>query len=973
MLKDARVPVLLTHSETVADLSLTNTQIISLDTVGPELSKESVQNPKRTQNPDSLAYIIYTSGSTGKPKGVMISHKSALHLAENLKQTVYSRFGNKKLRISLNAPIPFDASVQQIVMLAHGHGLQIIPADVRGSGDTMLEYIRKYKIQILDCVPSQLKLMLDAGFLDNEEWKPLAVLPGGEAIDEVTWKKLIASKEMQFFNMYGPTECTVDSTICDVQSSPQRPVIGKPVANARFYILDQNGQPVPVGVAGELHIGGAGLARGYLNRPDLTSEKFIADPFYPDKAARMYKTGDLVRWLSDGNVEFLGRVDHQVKLRGFRMELGEIEARLREDQSVNDAVVLVREVKENDKRLAAYLIAARDKTIDVAELRGFLKETLPEYMVPAAFVTLPAFPLLPNGKVNRRALPEPEFDRSDLGTEFVEAATAKEKILSEIWKAVLGIDRIGIQDNFFELGGDSILSIQVVARANQSGLKITPKQMFENPTVEGLAAVAEQAKIIEAEQGAVSGPVILSPIQLQFFESKHPEPWHWNQSLTLEAVTNVDEAILKQVIEKIVEHHDALRLRFQKNGQLWKAKIVENEDSDLISVIDLSKFKASEQSAAIYQHISKLQGSLNLENGPIIQAAIFKRGSGKNDLISIVVHHLAVDGLSWRILSEDMQTAYGQLTANSEVFLPAKTTSFKQWTEKLAAYANDGKWQEEIQYWNQLAEAPIEKLIPDFPNGDNTEASVAIVSAVLNETETEQLLREVHEVYNTQMNDILLTALIKAFKIWSGQSRLLLTMEGHGREDILEDVSLARTVGWFTSTYPVFLDLSQISEMGKSIITIKEQLRNIPNNGIGFGLLKYLNNKDSEKLKDLPEPEVIFNYLGQFQTDSTKLSLFKPIAGFNNDERSPKSKRGHLIEISVSVKGKNLFIDIMYSKNQFKQESIENFLSRYKGELINSVSFLLKADNGAYTPSDFQDVDLNEDALDDLLSELDED
>ncbi len=973
MLTDAHVPFLLTHSETVTDLALTNTRVIALDTVGAEISNESVQNPNLTQSTDSLAYIIYTSGSTGKPKGVMISHKSALHLAENLKQTIYSCFGNTKLKISLNAPIPFDASVQQIVMLAHGHGLQIIPMETRGSGDTMLDYIRKYKIQVLDCVPAQLKLLLDAGLLDADEWKPLAVLPGGEAIDEVTWKKLVDSKDILFFNMYGPTECTVDSTICNVQSSPLRPVIGKPVSNARFYILDQSGQPVPVGAAGELYIAGDGLARGYLNRPELTAEKFIADPFCKDKAARMYKTGDLVRWLSDGNVEFLGRVDHQVKLRGFRMELGEIESRLREHESVKDAVVLVREVKEGDKRLAAYLVAERDKNIEIPEIRSFLKETLPEYMVPAAFVTLNAFPLLPNGKVNRRALPEPEFDRSDLGTEFIEASTDKEKILSETWKAVLGIEQIGTRDNFFELGGDSILSIQVVARAGQAGLRITPKQMFENPTIESLAAVAEQTKRIEAEQGTVSGPVLLSPIQIEFFNQNHPEPWHWNQSLMLEAAASVDETILSQVIKKIVEHHDALRLRFWKTDQIWQAKIEEKEESDLISIFDLSKLEEPAQSENIHRQISKLQSSLNLETGPIIKAAIFKRGSGKNDLIFIAVHHLAVDGLSWRILSEDMQTAYGQLTANAELVLPAKTTSFKQWTEKLSAYADNKKLQEEIPYWNTLAEKRFDKLVPDFPDGENTEASAAVVSTVLDETETEYLLRGAHTVYNTQINDILLTALIKAFKIWSGHSRIWLAMEGHGREDIMEEVSLARTVGWFTSMYPVFLDLSQMSETGKSIIAVKEQLRNIPNNGIGFGILKYLRSDFSEKLKALQNPEIVFNYLGQFQPDSEELSLFKPLAGFNDDERSPRSRRSYLLEISASIKGKNLLIDIMYSKNQFRTESIKKFLALYEGELIKLLAFLKNDAGGVYTPSDFQDVDLNEEALEDLFSELDED
>jgi len=969
MLNDANTPVLLSHSSLESNLYLDNIQTINLDETWPQIEQQDSTNPTVEVSSEDLAYIIYTSGSTGKPKGVMISHKSALHLAANLDKTIYSHFPGEKLHISLNAPIPFDASVQQIVMLTYGHGLQVVPMEVRGDGLSMLNYIRNYKIQILDCVPAQLKLMLEAGLLDEDHFKPLAVLPGGEAIDELTWEKLVESKTTKFYNMYGPTECTVDSTICDVLTSPNYPVIGRAVANSKFYILDQNELLVPEGVAGELHISGSGLARGYLNRPDLTSEKFVSNPFDSGSFSRMYKTGDLVRRLPDGNIEFLGRVDHQVKVRGFRMELGEIEAQLRTHSTVIDAVVIVTELKKDDKRVVAYLLLNEDQKLDISLLRAFLKSNLPDYMVPAIFMPLDQFPLLPNGKINRKALPTPEFDRADLGIELVEASSEREKVFSEIWKAVLGVDQIGIRDNFFELGGDSILSIQVVARANQSGLKVTPKQIFENPTIESLAQTAEQIKVIEAEQGTVSGSFKLTPIQKEFFSNEYAQPWHWNQSLVLETGSDIDDEILKKVLNKIVDHHDGLRQRFPASSQNGQASIVEEEKAELLQKFDYSDLDEDEQDQAIRKAISDLQASLNLETGPILRSAIVKRGTAKGDLIVLVIHHLAIDGVSWRILSEDMQTAYSQLMSGLEINLPPKTTSFKQWSNKIDSFIHNGGFAEEQIFWQTLGKNRVEKLDTDLQNGLNIESSIKTLCLNFDEAFTEHLLRDIHSIFNTQMNDVLLTALVNAFKTWRGHSRILIFLEGHGREEIIPDISLARTIGWFTSKYPVLLNLSHTSDMGESLTSIKEQIRQIPNNGIGYSLLKY---SSPDGLDEMQEPEIIFNYLGQFQSEENTQTLFKPISGLNIDERSPAANRKQLIDLSASVKNGRFYVDLSYSQNLFKDETMQSLLDQYTIELEKLVIFLQEDNSGNYTPSDFQDVDLESEDLDDILSELED-
>jgi len=568
MLENAAAPALVTTAEHVASLPAEGRTVLRLDADWPEIEQESAENPDSGVTASNLAYVIYTSGSTGQPKGVMVEHRSVQNLAAALDHLVYRHLPQRRLRISLNAPLSFDASMQQLcMMLTRGHTLVIIPQAARLDGEALLRTIREQKIELVDCVPSQLKLLLAAGLLSDGGPAPLVMLPGGEAIDEALWAMLRAAPATEFFNMYGPTECTVDSTIGHVRAC-ERPTIGRGVPNARMYILDAHREPVPVGVPGELYIGGAGVARGYLNRPDLTAERFLPDPFSDEPGARMYRTGDLCRWLPDGNIDFLGRIDHQVKVRGFRIELGEIEAVLAQHPAVKEAVVLAREDEPGHKRLVGYVVADGEPP-SVSALREHLGRNLPDYMVPSAFVFLDALPLTPNGKVDRRALPAPSGERPELESEFVAARDEVERQLAEIWAEVLGLEKVGVHDNFFELGGDSILSIQVIARANQAGLRLSPRQLFQHPTVAGLASVAGRGPAVQAEQGLVEGPVPLTPIQHWFFEQEIPNRHHWNQSLLLEVKGQLNGEALKQAVGALLRHHDALRLRFRHGPAGW--------------------------------------------------------------------------------------------------------------------------------------------------------------------------------------------------------------------------------------------------------------------------------------------------------------------------------------------------------------------------------------------------------------------
>ncbi|MCA2909509.1 MAG: amino acid adenylation domain-containing protein, partial [Microcystis sp. M034S1] len=491
ILQDAQIRVLLTQKHLIAGLPKHQSEIVCLDTDWSFITQAQESNPCCEVQPENLAYAIYTSGSTGKPKGVMIQHSSVVNLAHGLHEAIYAHHQISPLRVSINASLAFDASVQQIIQLIYGHSLNIVPEKVRFDSHAMLSHLRQQKIDVLDCTPSQLRLLISVGLLESDN-HPQSVLVGGEAIDESMWATLAKAENINFYNVYGPTECTVDSTICLITAN-LKPVIGRPIAKVETYILDEYLQPVPVGVPGELHIGGAGLARGYLNHPELTNEKFIPHPFHQETESRLYKTGDLGRYLPDGNIEYLGRIDNQVKIRGFRIELGEIETVLSQHSAVKTAVVIAREDETNQKRLVAYIIPQieiisppkEQNSLNITQLRQFLKAKLPEYMIPSAFVILESLPLTPNGKTDYRGLPAPEFQSQE---QYIAPRNPIEEILSSIWAKVLKVAQVGIHDNFFELGGHSLLATQLISRIREAfQVEMPLRELFVAPTIAELS------------------------------------------------------------------------------------------------------------------------------------------------------------------------------------------------------------------------------------------------------------------------------------------------------------------------------------------------------------------------------------------------------------------------------------------------------------------------------------------------------
>jgi amino acid adenylation domain-containing protein len=507
MLEDARVGALITERALVGHLPEHCARIVCIDGDWQEISTQNEENPVGDATPDNLAYVIYTSGSTGRPKGVMIQHRSIVNLTAALYKAIYADCG-ESLRISLNAPLSFDASVKQLVQLLFGHTLCILPEEVRPDAHGLLSYSNHQTIDVLDCTPSQLKLLVAAGLTQDSYDFPNVVLVGGEEIDQYTWSALGAAQPISFYNVYGPTECTVDAAVCRVRGDTARPTIGRPVANTQIYLLDHRLRPVPIEVPAELCISGHGLARGYLNRPDLTAEKFMPDPFSRQSGERLYRTGDLAKYQADGKAEFLGRTDYQIKLRGYRIELKEIEAVLMEHPAIRETTVIKREDEPGNERLIGYIVPGRQQAPSTAEISDWLKQKIPDYMVPASFVTLDKLPLTRNGKVDRTALPDLEFLPRESKAVYVAPRTEVERRIAEICREVLRVEKIGVNDNFFDLGGHSLLMVQVHNKLQEEFKNaISMIELFRNPTVRSLAQYftseqSEQRSLLNASDRA---------------------------------------------------------------------------------------------------------------------------------------------------------------------------------------------------------------------------------------------------------------------------------------------------------------------------------------------------------------------------------------------------------------------------------------------------------------------------------------
>ncbi len=911
--------------------------------------------------PENSAYVIYTSGSTGKPKGVIVEHRNLVNLVYNHRNDFVAAAGDTRLRVALSAVFSFDTSLEGLVLLADGHELHLLDEAVRMDPDALVDYVATRGIDFLDLTPSYVQQLIPAGLLTDFRHRPKILMLGGEALGEALWQELAAASDTTSYNFYGPTECTIDALSSPVLAGT-RPVVGRPLRNLQAYVLDEQLRPVPVGVPGELYLAGDQVSRGYLNRPGVTADRFVANPFGVP-GCRMYRTGDRARWTADGMLEYRGRSDDQVKIRGFRIEPGEIEAALQAHAEVAEAVVVAR-TDDGHPRLVGYVTACAvaasgSGTPAASELRAFLKRRLPDYMVPSAFVVLDEIPLTPNGKVDRRALPAPDGPLQPEPT-YLAPRTPVEQELARIWAEVLGVERVGIGNNFFELGGDSILSIQVVSRARQAGLRLASRDMFVHQTIAELATAVGVAPPPAAIEQEVSGPAPLAPIQHWLFETEQTHRNHVTMSTFVELTEDLDEDALRAALDALLAQHDALRMRFFQDGGEWRQDVADVESATLLTHCELSALDEDEQRIAMADSAIAAQAGLDVSAGPLLRAVLFTLGHQRRPRLFLAVHHLVVDGVSLRILQEDLERAYTQLTSGRPVELGEKTTAYRQWAQRLNEHVRTGQLDQDLAYWSRLtAGASVD--LPLDRTGPNLVSSARSVTVRLDRADTDALLHMVPAVYRTQVNDVLLSALGRVLATWTGQDTALVTLEGHGREEILDGVELSRTVGWFTTQFPVALKFPV--ELGKPadgdwgtvLKSVKEQLRAIPTRGLSYEALRYLSAEGSaaSELRQDARPQVCFNYHGQWDLDGEAEGFYRAACDGIGRDVALESRRPYLLEVTGIIEDGELHLEWEYSGDLHHESTVQRLGREVIDALREIVGHCTRPGVGGATPSDF--------------------
>jgi len=735
------------------------------------------------------------------------------------------------------------------------------------------------------------------------------------------------------------------------------------MANSRLYVLDGRLRPRPIGVPGELYVAGPGVGRGYRYDPAQTAAAFLPDPFATEPG-RIYRTGDLARWRPDGSLEYLRRVDNQVKLRGFRIELGEVEAVLRRCAGVRDAAVTVRD-ESGQQQLVAYVVS-HGEAIAPAALRMPLQEQLPRYMVPTHFVVMDALPLLPNGKVNRKALPAPGTAPVEPQCGHVAPGTPEEIALAAIWSEVLKVERPGVHDNFFDAGGDSILAIQIVARAKREGLALSAMDVFEHQTLADMAATARRADVPKGAIGEqASAP--LTPIQHWFFEQRLARPSHWNLPALFEVRGPVDRGALSEALRAVVAHHDGLRARFPRRDA--RAVFAPPENAmPALEWIDLAALPEEQRATAFERRAAELQDGLDIEGGPLVRTAYFDGGADAPGRLLWVVHHLAVDIESWRVLATDLTAAYRAATRGEAP--PVFTApSFAQWANRLADFARSPGVEAEAPEW--LARVSGAASLPeDGPRGGNTQSTVRVISGLLEHEETMMLVRDVPRLFRARVSEVLATAMQMAFERWTGRAELLLDLEGHGREAPFDDLDVTRTVGWFTALYPVRLAPEAAAGPVERLRAVKEALRAAPNGGLGYGLLRYLHpGTPGEALRRAPEAQVVLNYRGEADAGTEEL-LFRRVDGEIGSAVPTDAARRYLLEINASVTRGRLRLDVAYSTARHRRETVQYLVDGVVCALRELLAACREPEAAALSPADFPQARVTGRDLDRLLGRL---
>ncbi|KAF6565105.1 amino acid adenylation domain-containing protein [Paenibacillus sp. EKM202P] len=963
ILEDAQAQMIITHSQLVSrinpyisQLGMKPHTLICVDECSEQQDCYPYENLQIGLKQNDLAYVIYTSGSTGKPKGTLIEHAGLVTLIPYLVE----KFGiTSDSRVMQFASMSFDASVYEwIGTLSVGGTLVVLSDDELPPYADISDILAEKKIHIAMLTPSVLRTMKH-----RELPKLRTLVSAGEPCtpDIVDYW----GRGRRFVNAYGPTEVTI---ICatSVCQPGKEITIGKPVYNKRLIVLNSFGNPVPVGVPGELWVGGIGLARGYLNREELTRERFVHKEIavsseYPSHSERLYKTGDIVKWTPDGELVFIGRSDEQIKIRGYRIELGEIEYQLRQHPDIGQCVVQTWKDGSYHK-LVAYYTALEE--LEEAELTQHLGAVLPAYMVPLYFSHLDSLPVNTNGKIDRGALPDPKSTLFLQADEVVEADEDDlEKRLLRIWRQILKRGDIGVNDHFYAVGGDSILAIQVVSMARDHGMILTPRLVAEHPTIKKLATVVTWTNSNQTEELMVdlTGEFGLTPIQQWFFEQQFVEPHYFNQS-QLFVLRDFDPVRLETAIYQLIRLHPELSTEIVVREHVYSQRYRTDASIQLASyTLQQIDYPESE----ILSICDAWNRQLNYETGAMIYAGVIQGHPDGKARLFMTIHHLVIDGVSWRILVQELCQLY-QGTA-----LPPVLNPYKKWHSVLMSYSEHKDTLSHIEYWKivQYQAAAFVLPVDHYPAHKKSSASSELVT-MLTFDDTELLLHHCSQAYHTEINDLLLTAWSLALSDWSGQTTIAFRLEGHGREHFVSDIDLTRTIGWFTSMFPVCIRILDSGSLGATIKSVKEQLRYIPHRGMSYGALRYCHPHEEVRSElAASEPQALFNYLGQFDqgnmNESNEWLEFTRDAA--QDYSSPLNHGTSLLELNCSIVHGKLHLFMKYSKCHYEEVTITQLLEAFVTRLLAIIEHCSQAEHEEFTPSDFPSVSLEQHSLDQIV------
>lgn len=900
-----------------------NSVTIALELLFKQISGHSHENLPIVTSATSLAYVMYTSGSTGTPKGVLVENKNVVRLVKN-NRYLHIESGDQAIQLS---NIAFDGSVFDIfATLLNGATLHLLPHHHPLSTDNICTFMQDRSINIAFITTALFNNIID--FKPNIIRQFKKIYFGGQAASphHVETARRYCQHQETLVHVYGPTENTTFSTYYIVpENNPTNTIvpIGIPISNTQIYILDQFLSPQPIGVEGEIYVGGDGVCRGYLEQPTLNKQVFLDNPFVAGE--RLYKTGDRGRWSYAGQIEFLGRQDEQVKIRGFRVEPREIEHILNTHAHISQVCITTIKTPSENKELVAYIVA----DIKAHTIRDFLSQILPDYMVPAHIVLLEHLPLNANGKIDRSLLPPPE----DVAfAEYNAPRNVIEKHITSIWQTILAKKKIGVTDNYFSHGGDSIKAMQIATELHAQNLKLEVRDILEQQTIEKLALLVTPITIdtdTDTNNQVVTGTVPLTPIQTWFFQAIADA--HFNQSVMLFAKQRLQAAALRDVFASIVQHHDALRMRYRSKSGVISQEILGFDYPLDFTVFDLRCEK--DPQTTFLTLANRLHTSIDMENGPLMKVALLQLK--EDDRLLVIIHHLVIDAVSWRILLTDIQQGYRQAIAGQTIKLPAKTTSFKRWSEVVLEYSQSAHQNPALAasttYWQQLATAVIPPLPRDISTGcsdTGCEQDARTVEFSLS-TDSFALPSNPHNTCQTEIIDLLLTAFAQAMYRWQGTKRTVIDLVGNGREPIFKHINVNRTIGWFTSIYPVVVDLPIETSWNLQVNAIKTILRDIPANGIDYGILKYLSKTDfGTEL----QPQICFNYLGVFenQPDDPHFGLIKESIGL---EYSPQLKRHYELEVVGMVIKSQLQFAITYNQHHYQTATMQNLAMYFKTAL----------------------------------------